>query len=141
MHDRRKALPWQERGNALDYWKKQGLKARHANALINAGYTSLDDLKAASDWDLKVIPNIGDQARVVIYRLLERQPLGTLKTTDEVRAKFERIWRARLGNDRFDLLLDEIVAMGDDGLDKTNLPAAQALWAMARRRRAMKNSP
>jgi len=138
MHDERKALPWKERLKALDYWTKQGLKTRHANALISAGYASLDDLKAASEWDLRVLPNIGDQARVAIYRLLGRRPPGNLKTTAEVRAEFERTWRTRLGDDRFDLLLDEIASMAGDALDKTNVPAAQALWAVARRRRALR---
>jgi hypothetical protein len=73
------------------------LSSRHANALVNAGYATLDDLRTASDFDLTVLPNIGKEGRIAIYRLLGKPPPGRQKTTGQVRARFEQQWQLRLG--------------------------------------------
>lgn len=140
MHGERRHLTWQERSRAFTDWRELGLTARHANALINAGYSSLDDLRPATDFDLKVMANIGDQGRLQLYRLLGRQPPAKLKSPAEIQSEFEREWRSRFGDDRFDRLLDEIVDIVGNALDKSNLPAAQALWWLARKRRASRDS-
>lgn len=128
-------MTWQEREAAVAYWTEQGFVKRHANALAYNGYTSIEDLRAATDWDLQVLPNIGKEGRVAILQLLGRPRPPNLKTVAETRAQFERAWRDRLGDERFDRLMAEIDAMAGDDLDRANHPAAQALWDLARKRR------
>jgi hypothetical protein len=136
MQDRheRRELTWQQQRAAFDYWTKQGLVKRHANALVNGGYARLEDLQAASDFDLKVLPNIGNAGLVAILQLLDRPRPANLKTAAEI----ERDWRARIGDERFDRLMEEFTVMAREDLDRANHPAAQALWELARKRRAAK---
>lgn len=133
--DGRRPLPWQQHASALDYWLSQGLSKRSANGLINAGYSTIDDLRTATDEDLAVIPNVGTEGRVVIYRLLGRMPPGKLRSSAERRDEFESAWRSRVGDERFNRLLDEIAAMAGSDLDKASWQAGQALWTLARKRR------
>jgi len=133
--DENKPLPWHQRRTALDYWQKQGLTKRNGNGLINAGFATIDDLREATDQDLAVIANVGTEARIVIYRLLGRQPPGKLRSGAEVRDELARAWQSRLGDDRFNRLLDEIAEMAGGDLDKANWPAGRALWTLARLRR------
>jgi hypothetical protein len=135
MLNKRREWTWQEQRAAFDYWTKQGLVKRHANALVNGGYAGLEDLRAASDFDLKIVPNLGNQGLVAILHLLGRPRPANLRTAGEVRDQFEQAWRGRLGNERFDRLMDEINAMAWEDLDRANHPAAQALWELARKRR------
>jgi hypothetical protein len=137
MHDAygRREWTWQEQRAAFDYWTEQGFVKRHANALANGGYARLEDLQAASDFDLKVLPNLGNEGRVAILRLLGRPRPANLRTAAEVRDQFEQAWRGRIGNERFDQLMVEINVMAFEDLDRANHPAAQALWELARKRR------
>jgi hypothetical protein len=131
----RRPLPWQQNQSTLEYWQGQGLSKRSANGLIYAGYATIDDLRETTDQDLAVIANVGTEARIVIYRLLGRQPPGKLRSAAEIRDELARAWQSRLGVDRFNRLLDEIAEMADGDLDKANWPAGRALWSLARLRR------
>ena len=132
MDDERNQSPPQHHKRAFDYWTGCGLSTRHAKALCVAGFATVDDLKGASNGDLKTLPNVGGIGLLAIYRLLGRQPPANLK---EIRSHLERTWRARLGEERFDDLVDQIIEMTGGALDRANYRAAQALWGIARRRR------
>ena len=136
MDEEREPLSWRDRADAFTRWRELGLSSRHANALVNAGYSSLNELRTTTDFDLTALPNVGKEGRVAIYRLLGKPLPSNQESSAEIRARFEQQWQSRLGDERLNRLLDEIVDMAGDALDKGNLPAAQALWDMARRRRA-----
>ena len=58
------------------------------------------------------------------------------RTPEEKYAEYEKAWRTRVGDRRFDSIIDSIVEIAGDALDRPNIAGAQALWAAARRRRA-----
>lgn len=133
---RRPPFSREERDQAFKHWRDLGFSGRHARVLMDLGYVSVDDLKNATDLDLRVLPGIAREGLVLIYRLIGRESPLKLKSKAEVRAEFERAWRASIDEDRINRLLDEIAAMVGDALDRANQQAAEALWGMARRRRA-----
>jgi len=68
--DRKRTL--QEQVTAFEYWTQRGLAKRHANALTNAGYATIEELQTATDEDLQIMPNLGKEGVVAILHLLGR---------------------------------------------------------------------
>jgi hypothetical protein len=136
MYEERESIPWQKRQQAFEHWTGHGLVKRHAYALVNAGYATLDDLREAADPNFPYLAHIGPNGLLAIYRLMGRQPPTKLKSTDEIRTEFEQAWRTHVGQERLDNLADLIIDEAGDALDKANHKAAQAMWEMARRRRS-----
>jgi hypothetical protein len=69
--------------------------------------------------------------------LAGRRPPDKVKIPKERQVEFERAWRLKIGDDRFERILELIGDMAGETLDRPNVVAGQALWAAARRRRAV----
>jgi hypothetical protein len=98
---------------------------------------TLDDLRRASDHDLKVIPNLAQRGLVQICGLIGRKPPCNVRTPERIEADYEQGWRSKIGDHSFDSILDLIVVMAGDVLDRPSAAAGRALWKAARRRRAL----
>lgn len=117
------------------YWCRFGFTTRNANGLINAGFRDLEELRAATDQDLAVIRNVGQEGKAIVYRLIDRHPPQVLQTADERSSTFEALWRGRFGDERFDRLIAEIADLAGPELATVNVGAARALWRLARQKR------
>jgi hypothetical protein len=117
-------------------WQERGLRGRWARALVANGILTLEHLREATDQQLSALPAVGRQGLRQICELVGRNPPGDARMPEEIRAEIERAWRAQLGDERFDGILDLIVDMAGETLDRPSAVAGQALWAAARRRRA-----
>jgi hypothetical protein len=133
MDDDREALSWQAQRRAVEGWVTLGLRSQYARALTLAGYLTLDDLRKATDFDLGVLIGVGKKGRQQILHLLGREAVSP--SNPKSRDHFERTWRFRIGDERFERLLDDLVDMAGTDLDKVNQSASRALWALVRRRR------
>src|SRR5262249_36565175 len=110
---------------------------RHrARALVANGILTLDHLRKATDRELLSLPAVGRGGLRQLCELVGRKPPGNEKTPEELRAEYERAWRQKISDERFHAILDLIVEMAGETLDRPSVVAGQALWAAARRRRA-----
>jgi len=119
---------------ALEFWSKLGLKRSYANALIDGGYFGLKDLRRVTDREFAVMHGVGEKGRREIYRLMGKKPPGNAKSPEEIQAQFERLWRERLGAERLQKVIADIVEMAGDDIEQRSVSASRALWGMARRR-------
>ena len=120
-----------ERRAVVAYWCWLGFTTRNANGLINAGFRDLEELRAATDQDLAVIRNVGQEGKAIIYRLIDRHPPLVLQTANERSSIFEVIWRGRFGDERFDPLLAAIADLAGPELATVNVGAARGVDAGA----------
>jgi hypothetical protein len=132
------ALSFRQEIRATEDWRDRGVSLRCARALANFGILTIEDLRAASDHELSTIPNIARKSLVEIYQFIGRKMPGNARTPEQIQAGYEQAWRAKVGNDRFESIVDSIVEMAGDALDRPSVAAGQALWAAARRQRAEK---
>src|SRR5262249_23410175 len=109
---------------------------RCANSLVACGILTLDDLRAATDHELMLIPQIGTQGLRAVCELVGRDVPSGAATRKEIQAEYVRVWRAKVGAERFEYILDLIVDMAGDILDRPSVNGGQALWSAARQRRA-----
>ncbi|MPZ29572.1 MAG: hypothetical protein GEV13_01005 [Rhodospirillales bacterium] len=135
---KRPALSLEEEIRAMEDWRNRGLSLRCARALARFGILTIEDLHAASDHQLSTIPNVARKSLVEIYRFIGRTMPGNARTPEQIQAGYEKEWRAKVGNDRFEGIIDSIVEMAGEALDRPSVTVGQALWAAARRRRAGK---
>lgn len=133
---RRAPLSFEEEAHAAEDWQRRGLRIRSARALAHQGIVTIEDLKAASDHELSTIPNVARKSLVEIYRFIGRKMPGNARSPEQIQAAYEQAWRAKVGNARFERIIDSIVEMAGETLDRPSVAAGQALWAAARRRRA-----
>jgi len=133
---KRPALSFQEEIRAMEDWQNRGLSVRCARALAKFGILTIEDLNTASDHELSTIPNVARKSLVEIYRFIGRKMPGNARTPEQIQAGYEQAWRAKVGDARFESIIDSIVEMADEALDRPSVAGGQALWAAARRRRA-----
>lgn len=133
---KRATLSFEEELRAVQDWQNRGLSTRCARALARHRIMTIEDLNAASDHDLSTIPNVARKSLVEIYRLMGRKMPGNARTPEQIQAGYERAWRTKVGDDRFDRIIESIVEMAGEALDRPSVAAAQALWAAARRQRS-----
>jgi hypothetical protein len=136
----KRALSAQAESRAVYEWQNRGLRVRAARALVQQGIVTMKDLHAASDHELSTIPNVARKTLVEIYALIGRKLPGNEKSPEQIQAHYDQIWRAKLGNSRFEDILDSIAEMAGETLDRPSIAAGQALWAAARRQRAIKRA-
>jgi hypothetical protein len=117
-------------------WQARGLTRRCANGLVAWGILTLDDVRAATDRELLSIPQIGTQGLLAVCELVGRDIPSGEGTRKEIQAEYERVWRAKVGDKRFERILDLIINMAGEVLDSPTVNGGQALWSAARRRRA-----
>lgn len=136
---KRPALSFQEEIRAMEDWRNRGLSLRCARALARQGFVTIEDLNAASDHELSTIPNVARKSLVEIYQFVGRKMPGNARTPEQIQAGYEQAWRTNVGDARFESIIDSIVEMAGEALDRPSVAAGQALWAAARRERAAKN--
>jgi len=136
----RSALSFQEELRAVEDWQRRGLRIRSARALVQQGILTAEDLNAASDHELMTIPNVARKSLVEIYQFIGRKMPGNARSPEQIQAAYEQAWRAKVGNSRFESILDSIVEIAGEALDRPSIAAGQALWAAARRQRATRRA-
>jgi hypothetical protein len=129
------SLSMEDGRNYSREWEQRGLRGRWARALVSNGILTLAHLREATDHQLLCLPAVGRRGLRQICELVGRKPPGNEKSPEERQAEFERDWRAKVGDEAFERILDAVVDMAGDALDRPNVAAGQALWAAARRRR------
>jgi hypothetical protein len=129
-------LSFEEERHFAREWQARGLTRRCANSLVAWGILTLNDVRAATDHELSLIPQIGTQGLRAVCELVGRDVPSGEGTRKEVQAEYERVWRAKVGDERFEHILDLIVDMAGEILDRPSVNGGQALWSAARRRRA-----
>src|SRR5262245_25878053 len=128
-------LSFEEEQPLVDNWRARGLRLRWARALVENGILTLDELHKASDRDLATLPAIGPVGLARIYELVERKPPGNRKVPERSQAQYERAWRVKIGDERFEHILELIVDMAGEALDRPSVVGGKALWAAAARLR------
>lgn len=137
---KRALLSLHEEVRAIEDWQRRGLRIRSARALANQGIATIEDLKRVSDHELSTIPNVARKSLVEIYRFIGRKMPGNARSPEQIQAGYEQAWRAQVGNDRFERIIDSIVEMAGETLDRPSIAGGQALWAAARRAYAAKKT-
>ena len=121
-------------------WEERGIRPRWARALVGNGILTLEHLREATDRELLNLPAVGHRGLRQICELVGRRAPGDQKMPEEIQAEYERAWREKVGDERFDDILDFIAEIAGEALDRPSVLAGKALWAAARRRRAVKRA-
>lgn len=70
---RHKALSFEEYWLASKAWERCGVALGPACALVNAGFLTVDDLRAAPDLELAAIPRVGAKSLAILFGLMGRE--------------------------------------------------------------------
>ena len=76
---RRRASSFEEHSLMSKAWEHRGLSLRAADALVDNGILTLDDLHRAHELELATIPSVGRKSLAVLYGLMG----GELPCSDE----------------------------------------------------------
>ena len=87
---RRKALSFDEYWLASQAWERRGIALGTARALVNAGFLTVDDLRAAPDLELAAIPRVGAKSLAILFGLMGRE----MPTVPKHRGDWRRANRA-----------------------------------------------
>jgi DNA-directed RNA polymerase alpha subunit len=86
---RRKASSFEEHSLTSKAWERRGLSLRAADALVDNGILTLDDLHRAHELKLATIPGIGRKSLALLCELMGQElpgpkPLGRPKNTNQI---------------------------------------------------------
>ena len=87
---RRKSLSFEEYWLASQAWERRGIALGTARALVNAGFLTVDDLRATPDLELAAIPRVGAKSLTIIFGLMGRET----PTVPKNRGDWQRAKRA-----------------------------------------------
>jgi RNA polymerase alpha subunit len=76
---RRRASSFEEHSLMSKAWEHRGLSLRAADALVDNGILTLDDLHRAHELELATIPSVGRKSLAVLYGLMGGERLAATK--------------------------------------------------------------
>jgi hypothetical protein len=71
-----------DRGRAKA-WERRGIALGTARALVNAGFLTVDDLRATPDLELAAIPRVGAKSLAILFGLMGRE-MSTGRRTEAI---------------------------------------------------------